>query len=67
MIIKNKKILFHLIFLFFSISLANLQAQVTIGSGAEPQNGALLQLKETENENDNSVRGGLLYPPRITF
>ncbi|MBB4034745.1 hypothetical protein GGR21_000632 [Dysgonomonas hofstadii] len=61
MIIKNKKILFHLIFLFFSISLANLQAQVTIGSGAEPQNGALLQLKETENENDNSVRG-LLYP-----
>lgn len=61
MTIKNKKILFHLIFLLFSISLANLQAQVTIGSGAEPQNGALLQLKETEGENDNSVRG-LLYP-----
>jgi hypothetical protein len=59
MTIKNKQIL--LIFLLFSISLANLQAQVTIGSGSAPEEGALLQLKETENEDDNSSRG-LLFP-----
>lgn len=61
MIIKNNKNLFHLIFLLFSISLANLQAQVTIGSGAEPQGGALLDLKENKDTDHNSTKG-VLYP-----
>ncbi|NDV79596.1 hypothetical protein [Dysgonomonas sp. 511] len=40
-----------------------LQAQVTIGSGARPLSGALLQLKENESEGSNAYRGLLL--PRV--
>ncbi|MDU1904614.1 MAG: hypothetical protein E6772_07515 [Dysgonomonas sp.] len=39
----------------------SLKAQVTIGSGSAPQAGALLELKESEGNDDNS-RKGLLFP-----
>lgn len=51
----------------FSLSLlsTHLSAQVTIGNNEDPQSGALLQLKENENINDNSSRG--LGMPRVAL
>jgi|GEM_PF-4367280 len=43
----------------------NTFSQVTIGSGGEPVNGALLQLKENENKGINSENGLVL--PRVSL
>lgn len=47
------------------VSLLSIRAQVTIGSGAEPLKGALLQLKENENTGANSTKG--LAMPRVSL
>jgi hypothetical protein len=49
--------------LFFMFFMCQLQAQVTIGTLSDPQEGALLQLKENDNPENNSTLGFLL--PRI--
>lgn len=51
--------------IFIFVSLLCIQAQVTIGSDAEPVQGALLQLKENENTGANSTKG--LAMPRVNL
>lgn len=55
----KKPILLFAFFIIGILSLETLQAQVTIGSGREPDKGALLDLKETE---DGTSKKGLLLP-----
>lgn len=57
----TKKLLLSGVFLL--LSLLYTQAQVTIGSGIEPAQGAILQLKENENTSVNSTKG--LAMPRV--
>lgn len=51
--------------IFILSSLLCIQAQVTIGSGNTPIQGALLQLKENENAGVNSTKG--LAMPRVNL
>jgi hypothetical protein len=63
---KTKKLLFPVVLLaYFSVAV---QAQVTIGSGLEPNNGSLLQLKETTDNPDgtNASKGLNLSRVKLT-
>lgn len=61
----KKLILISLISVLCFLSAARLSAQVTIGSGTEPVEGSLLQLKENDNSENNSAKG--LALPRVTL
>lgn len=56
------KISFLFIYILFILPL---NAQVTIGSGSQPNKGSLLDLKETNNMGVNSLRG--LQMPRVSL
>ncbi len=62
----RKNLFLFLLVLWITNSTQVLQAQVTIGSDAEPKAGALLDLKErtpTNPQTDNTTaNGGMLYP-----
>ncbi len=63
----RKKVSFRsfLLIFFLVLSSTSLLAQVTIGTGKEPNAGALLDLKENANLGQNSTRGLLL--PRVAL
>jgi len=59
----SKKRLFLLLFLFISFCTHLLYGQVTIGSGYEPADGVLLDLKQWDMENGGKTADkGLLFP-----
>lgn len=62
--IKSMVIKFLPFIFFFTLSVVDIYAQVTIGSGEPPAKAALLELKDKEPEDDNitSKSGGLLLP-----
>ena len=65
-----KKIICSLIFIFFLCISGGLKAQVTIGSGIEPNKGALLDLKEKNPEDpdtNNSTANKGLGLPRVNL
>ncbi len=62
-----KTILFYMLLSFGYFPISSLRAQVTIGSGIEPNKGSLLQLKENDDVsgNENSYKGFNL--PRVNL
>lgn len=60
---KKLRVFFYIIFLCH-IFVSGLQAQVTIGAGLEPNDGSLLQLKESDGD-ENSHKG--LNLPRVSL
>lgn len=61
-----KKFIFKIYFICVFLQVSNaVQGQVTIGSESAPSTGALLQMKETDNNGTNSTKGMLL--PRVAL
>jgi len=63
--IMKRKILYISLILLFSI--CSIQAQVTIGSSAEPRKGSLLDLKENDNEGKDATADKGLGLPRVNL
>lgn len=63
---KNNSQILLAVFVFFLSSFnGNIKGQVTIGSNIKPNSGALLDLKENDNINENSTKG--LGLPRVNL
>jgi len=62
---NSSQILLVVFVLFLSFLNSNIIGQVTIGSNIKPNSGALLDLKENDNINENSTKGLVL--PRVNL